>query len=264
MRLVARCFSLAGLVAAIALGAMSAACSSGGSSSSSGSSNSTPTTADYDEVAQSVAPIVADDVHGFYVAQSLALDFISPGVTKNADGTFGETYAGVTYTYTVVCFDASNADTACSSKTSSATVAWTWQWDVSTADFTESGTAAENNGKWTLSGLQGSAPTANLAGLGSYGYEFATKSASTDAQASGTWTIAAQYDVTFDKANIDVTGGTIDYIVAASGFASDSAGEASGSYTIKADVTFSNDTWTLALDGSHTYTVTASGTLAPM
>jgi hypothetical protein len=252
MKIAGRFVSFMGVVAALA----------GGSGCSSGSSNTPPTSADYDDVAQSLGALVATpsgggEVGSFFEAESLARGVTPTGLTLDGQGSYSGVNGGLTYTYSVSCTDASgNTLPQCGPTTNDAVVSVSWSGTATTSDFSAT---VSRSGKWTLSGIQSG--TATFGGSGSFTYS--AQFTSVEASANLSFMATASYqNVTFDETSPRVTGGTIDYTVDASASASDGSASDSGSFTIDAVVTFGAEgSASLTLDGSQTYTVSATGTV---
>jgi hypothetical protein len=207
------------------------------------SNNSTPTSNQYDDVAQSTAAIVATpggggEIGSMSAVATIAIGVSPAGATLNAQGSYSTLNAGVTYSFTVSCTDVQgNALPHCGPTTND----------------------AQASGNWNVTGLQTSAVTFN--GSGSFNYASQFTSVFRNEQASANLSYNGSYDaVVYDQATHLVSGGSVNYTINASGLASSTGGAASGSLTIDAVVTFAaNGSATITLDGSHTYLVTASG-----
>jgi hypothetical protein len=245
------CFGATAVTVA-ALGATG--CSSGGSS--------TPTSNDYDDVAQSTAALVITPGGGGETASVSDVVNIALGVTGNvtvsAQGGFSTVEAGVTYSFVVSCADAAGkALSQCGPTTNTAQASVSWNGDLSIPDFTAT---VARSGTWTVAGLQ--TGTATFNGTGSFNYASQFQSAFRNEMATASLVYDATYDgVVYDEASHLVTGGTIDYTVNASRMASSTSGSSSGSFTIDAVVTFANGGATIVLDGSHAYQVSAAGVI---
>jgi hypothetical protein len=223
------------------------------------SSKPTPTSSDYDNVASSTAALIATpggggEVTSMYEVATVAVGTSPVGVTASAQGSFSSVHAGVTYSFTVTCTDSSGAALPhCGSTTNDAQASVNWSGNLTLPDYTASVT---RTGNWSVTGVQTGVVTFN--GTGSFNYS--SNFASATAQSNATLSYAASYDaVVYNVASQLVTGGSLHYTIDASGLASSSSGEASGSFTIDAQVTFANGVATLTLDGSHTYMVSATG-----
>jgi hypothetical protein len=246
----------------VAVTAVAIVAALGGAGCSSGSGSSTPTSNDYDDVAQSTAAIVATpggggEVTSMYDVATISVGTTPSGATVTASGSFSSVHAGVTYSYTVSCTDAhGNALAQCGPTTNDAQASVSWSGTLSVPDYTAT---VNRTGNWSVTGIQ--TGTATFNGTGSFNYSSHFESAFRDEQASANLTYGATYDaVVYDEATGLVNGGTVDYTINASGMASSTSGSASGTFTIDAVVTFApGGTATIVLDGSHTYTVTASG-----
>jgi hypothetical protein len=234
----------------------------GGTGCSGGSS--TPTSNDYDDVAQSTAALVVTPGGGgggetasISDVASIAVGVTPANVSVSAQGSFSTVQAGLTYSFTLTCADVSgNALPHCGPTTSAAQASVSWNGDLQIPDFSAT---VSRTGDWSVSGIQ--TGTATFNGTGSFDYSSTFQSAFRDEQASADLVYNATYDaVVYSEAAHLVTGGTIQYSIEASRMASSTSGTSSGSFTINAVVTFAADgSATIVLDGSHTYQVTAGG-----
>ena len=224
--------------------------------------SSTPTSNDYDDVAQSTAALVATPGGGGETASisdvaSIAIGATPGNVSVNAQGSFSTVQAGLTYSFTLTCADVSgNALPHCGPTTSAAQASVSWNGDLQIPDFSAT---VSRTGNWSVTGIQ--TGTATFTGTGSFDYSSTFQSAFRDEQASADLVYNATYDsVVFNEAAHLVTGGTVQYAINASRMASSTSGTSSGSFTINAVVTFAADgSATIVLDGSHAYQVTAGG-----
>jgi hypothetical protein len=228
-----------------------------------GGDGSTPTAAQYDFVAQVVAPTIANDFNSQVTIGDLSIGTTPTGVTPGTDaGDFHASGADVgataSVTYEVTCTNATNGNVPCGSTTDTAKVDWSDSWSVTTSDYTVTGTTAENHGTWSVTGLQ--SQTVTFANMGSYGYTVTTTNSSAPVQVNGMWSLTVEKDeATYQKTPLTLESVDIEYMIDASGFAS--AGDASvrEAFMIEAALTYTNKTWTLTLDGSHSYTVSTDG-----
>jgi hypothetical protein len=250
--------SFACVVASAAVVAVgSAGCSSG---------NKQPTSQQYDDVAQSTAAIVASPAGGasgggeigsMANVATLSAGGSTAGVSVTASGSFSGVVGGITYDFTLTCTDSSGAALPhCGSTTNTATASVSWTGDVSVAGYSAS---VNRSGNWTVTGIQSGTATFN--GSGSLTYQAQFTSAFNNTQASTDLSYSGSYDaVTYNETSHVVTGGTIHYTVSGSGQASSNSGQASGSFTVDAVVTFNGSGGaTITLDGTHTYNVTSGG-----
>ncbi len=248
----ARLFAcLVGVAAVTAIG--TEGCSSG---------KSTPTSNDYDDVAQSTAALTVTaagggEIGSMATSASLALGVTPGDVTLNAAGAFGTVTAGVDYTFTVSCTDSSGAALAhCGTTTNNAHADVTWSGDLTLPGFSAN---VARQGDWTLSGVQ--TPTVTFDGTGSFTFASQFASAFRNEQASVNLAYSASYDgVTFAPASHHATGGTIHYTVDATRAASSTSGSSNAAFSVDALVTFNPDgSANLTLDGSHSYSISANG-----
>ncbi len=229
----------------------------------SGSATSAPTASDYDNVAQSTAALMIQaggggEVGSMYESASLAAGVMPGSVTVNASGSFGAAHAGVDYTLTVSCTDASGAALpACGPKTNDAQASVSWSGNLSLPpDLTAT---VSREGNWTLSGVQ----TGTVTFDGSSSFELAAQftSAFSGAKASADLAYSASYEaVTYSALAHHPIGGSIHYTVSGSRDASTANGQSDATFAIDADVAFHPDgSATITLDGSHTYMVSSGG-----
>jgi hypothetical protein len=236
----------------------------GGVGCSSSDSKGTPTSSDYDDVAQSTAAIVATPGGGGEIGSmsdsaTLALGTTPADVTLSASGSYSGVHSGVTYSFTLTCTDAAGLTLPhCGPTTNDAQASVSWSGDLSVPDYTAT---VNRSGSWTLSGVQ--TGTATFSGSGNLTFASQFASAFRDEQASTNLSYSATYDaLTYNETTHLVTGGSVSYTINGAASASSTSGAAGGSFTIDAVLTFaSNGTATLTLDGSHTYAISASGTV---
>jgi hypothetical protein len=228
------------------------------------SGKSTPTSNDYDDVAQSTAALTVQaggggEIGSMSASASLAVGVTPGNVSVNASGTFDELQAGVDYTFTIACTDASGAALShCGPTTNDAQASVGWSGDLTLPGFSAT---VDRQGSWTLTGVQTGTVTFN--GSGSFTFASQFQSAFRNEMATANLTYSGSYDaVTFVTAAKHATGGTAHYTVNASESSSSTSGQSSGSFSIDVLVTFNLDgSATLTLDGSHAYAVSASGTV---
>ncbi len=243
------------LAAATALGSLGC--------SGSGSGTGTATRNDYDNVAQTTAALLIQasgggEVDSMYDSASLAVGITPAGVTADGSASFGDAHAGVDYSLTVSCTDASGAPLpACGPKTSTAQASVSWSGNLTLPpDFT--GTVTRQ-GTWTLSGVK--TTTATFDGSSSFDLSAQFTSVFYGAHASVDLMYTASYNaVTYSTVAHHATGGSIDYSIATSGGASTPRAQGAGTFAMDAHVVFNPDgSATLTLDGSYQYKVLAGG-----
>jgi hypothetical protein len=244
---------LASIAATTAFGA--AACS--------GTASSAPTSADYDNVAQSTAALVIQaggggEVGSMVESANLAVGVMPAGVTANGSGSFGDVHAGLDYEVTISCTDAAGAPlSACGPEANAAQASVSWSGDLSLPpDFTAN---VSRQGNWTLSGLQ--TGTVTFDGTSSFDLGAQFTSVFHGAQASVDLRYSASYDaVAYSISAHHATAGTIRYSITGSREASTANGQRDASFTMDANVAFSTDgSATITLDGSHRYQVLGGG-----
>jgi hypothetical protein len=226
------------------------------------SAKSTPTSNDYDDVAQATAALSVQaggggEIGSMYASANLAVGITPGNVTVDASGSFNELQAGVDYTFTISCTDVSGAVLShCGPTTNDAQASVSWSGDLSLPGFTAT---VNRQGNWTLSGVQLGAATFN--GSGSFTFATQFQSLWRNEQASANLSYASSYNgVTYSTVAQHATGGSIHYTVDASDATSGTNGQSSGSFTIDALLAFNPDgSATLTLDGAHTYSISASG-----
>ena len=225
-------------------------------------SSSTPTSNEYDDVAQSTAALVitasgGGEIGSMYDSASLAVGVTPGDVNVNASGTFGAVTAGVTYTFTVSCTDASGAAMShCGPATNDALASVSWSGDLTLPNFNAT---VSRQGNWSLSGVQ--TGTATFGGSGSFTFASQFESIFRNEQTSTNLDYSASYNaVTYDTAAHHATGGSIDYTINASHAASGTSAQSNASFSIDAVVAFNADgSATITLDGTHAYTLTTGG-----
>ena len=229
------------------------------------SSNSTPTSNDYDDVAQSTAALVATpggggELGSMSASADIAIGTTPINVTVSGSGSFSSVQAGVTYSFDLSCTDAGGASLAhCGPTTNTAKADVSWSGNLTIPSYTASVT---RNGSWTLAGLQ--TGTATFSGNGSFTFNSNFTSTFRNEQASANLDYSATYNaIVYNMAAHHPTSGSAHYTVNASRAASSTSGSSSRSFSIDALVTFAADgSATLTLDGAaHSYHVSASGTV---
>jgi hypothetical protein len=254
MTISSRSLALSAASAVVLAGLSSAGCS--------GASTSTPTSNDYDDVAQSTAALVVTangggEIGSISDSASLALGVTPSDVSLNASGSFGADHAGVTYTFDVTCTDASGAALAhCGPTTNAATASVDWSGNLTLPNLQADVT---RHGNWTITGVQTGTSTFN--GTGDFTFASTFTSAFRNATASTNLTYNATYSsIVYVAASHQVTSGSIHYTVDASRAASSTNGQSNTNLAIDAVVTFgAGGGATITLDGSHSYQVSATG-----
>jgi hypothetical protein len=235
-----------------------------GSLGCSGSGTGTATRSDYDNVAQTTAALLIQvsgggDVGTMYDSANLAVGIMPLGVTANGSASFGDVHAGLDYSLTVSCTDATGAAlSACGPKTNDAQANVVWSGNLTLPDLAAT---VSRQGTWTLSGVQTGTPTFN--GTSSFDLTAQLTSVFSGAHANVDLTYTANYSaVTYSTLAHHATGGSIDYTVVASGAAAGQTAQGAGNFAIQAQVVFNPDgSATLTLDGTYQYKVLAGGVI---
>ena len=196
---------------------------------------STPvTTAQYDDVARSIASSAAGDVSAMLDVVAIAQGNPPAGFAPDDSGAIDGTRGELDYSYLMTCKDAGGrALGACGTTTALANV--TYEWTGSTA----LPAMIVREGQWTADGLQST--TAQLEGDAEFVDDATIDSASYHFDATATYTA-----VTLDLAAQQATSGSIALDLAAS--------TDSSAFSVSADVTIAAGTAAIVLDGAHDYT----------
>lgn len=226
------------------------------------SGNSTPTSSQYDDVAQTTGAIVIQANGGGELgtmaeSASLAVGVTPIGATVNASGVCGSSHAGLDYSLTVTCSDVHGAALAhCGPTTDAAQANVTWDGTLSLPNLSAQ---VNRSGSWTLTGLQSSTATFN--GNGTLHFDAQFQSMFRNAMATANLDYAATYSaITYDTTLHHATGGSAHYTIDGSHAASSTDGTSNGSFAVDAVVTFKADgSATITLDGTHTYQLTTAG-----
>jgi hypothetical protein len=238
------------------------AAASGGLGCSSGSS--TPTSSQYDDVAQSTAAILIQtggggEMGSMSESASIAIGATPSGVTVDASGSLDCVHAGVTYTFQVSCTDVHGAALAhCGPTTNDAQASVAWSGNLSLTGFNA---AVNRSGNWTLTGVQTSTATFN--GTGTFNFNAQFQSAFRNEMVSANLSYSGTYNaITYDTALHHATGGSAHYTIDGSHAASSTGGTSNGSFAVDALVTFAADgSAKLTLDATHQYLLSAGGTV---
>ncbi|HEY6174110.1 MAG TPA: hypothetical protein VIX73_06690 [Kofleriaceae bacterium] len=251
----------------ITLGLSLTACAASPSSTT----TSQPTSADYDDIAQTIATstatasttttsgssLGAGDVIAIRDAVSLARGILPFGFLRDRDGHFRGDHMGIANDFTIACKDKSGADQAtCNSMTDSATVTVMLKGSLETPNFSAS---IDREGMWTITGLQSA--TATLDGSASFSLDTTIKSVFHPGVTSTfMFDNSATYTaITVTTADREITGGSASFEVKAHRTVTGTANgsnDVDKSFDVKADLTFNADhTATLVLDDMHTFTI---------
>jgi hypothetical protein len=243
----------------ITLGLSIAACAS--------SPSTTPaTSADYDDVAQTIASstattnssgndLGAGDVIAIRDAVSLARGILPFGFVRDREGHCHGDRMGIGNDFAITCKDASGAvQTACNQMTDSATVVLKMKGSFETPNASFS---IDREGMWTITGLQ--TATATLNGNSSFSIDTSIKSVS-GVMRTFTFDNTATYKaITVTTADRQITGGGASFEVKAHRTVTgttNGSNDVDKSFDVKAELTFNADhTATLVLDGTHTFTI---------
>lgn len=237
-----------------------AACSGSDDSSASHATND-----DYDDVAQSLGALVATnggggDVGSLSDSADLAVGVAPFGIQVNASGKFGGDRLGVTYDYSLTCKDGQGQTLAqCGPTTDQATVDVNWSGNLGLPNFSA---ALERHGQWQLSGIQSN--TVTFDGNGTFSFDARFQSLR-NVEREYHLSYTAEYGaVLLQRLPRMVKGGSVHYDVTAERKASSKRGESRATFKMDAKLTFDeNGNATLTLDGSHHYSVNATGQVAP-
>lgn len=256
----------------ITLGLSLTACAASPSSST----TTTPaTSADYDDVAQTIASstvtgsggsgsdagsLGAGDAIAIRDAVSLARGSMPLGFLRDHDGDehhFHGDHMGLGNAFTITCKDAAGAvQTACDKTTDSATVELKMTGNLMTPNFTAS---IDREGTWTITGL--TTATATLDGSASFSLDTSIKSIFHMGVTSTLMfdNTAAYKAITVTTADREITGGSASFEVKAHRTVTGTANgsnDVDKSFDVHAELTFNADhTATLVLDGMHTFTI---------
>ncbi|HMJ13204.1 MAG TPA: hypothetical protein VK524_17405 [Polyangiaceae bacterium] len=219
--------------------------------------DSAATEEDYDDVAQSLGVVVSTGNGGGEVvsladSSDLAIGIAPLGITLKAAGEFNGSRAGVAYDYALTCSDERGQRLdACGAQTDTASVNVAWSGNLVLPNFSA---AMERQGTWQLTGLQ--AGTAVFSGNSSFEADAQFQAAWRNIQRKYHLSYTAVYDdVTVQRLPRGIVSGSVHYDVTASRKASSDKGASEATFDVSADLTFSNGSADLTLDGSHHYTV---------
>jgi hypothetical protein len=226
------------------------------------SANTTPTSSEYDDVAQSTAALVTTSGGGGELGSmsdsaSLALGVTPLDVTVNASGTFDGSHAGLSYNFALSCTSANGTALAhCGPTTNDADASVSWSGVLILPDITAN---VLRTGSWTVTGVQ--TGTATFNGTGSFTVTSTFASAFRNESASTSLSYAATYSgITYAMPLHQATAGSAHYTIHSARAGSSTSGSSDADFTIDAVLTFApGGTATLVLDGSHTYSVSATG-----
>lgn len=249
----------------ITLGLSLAACAA--SPSSSTTATTPATSADYEDVAQTIASstatgsgsgLGAGDVIAIGDAVSIAHGVLPLGFLRLADGHIHGTMMGIDSSFMVTCKDAAGmTQTACSrTTTDSATVEIKMTGKFTTPSITA---AIDREGTWTITGLQSA--TATLDGNSSFSLDTTIKSVFHPGVTSTLMfdNTASYKAITIATADRSITGGSASFEVKAHRTVTGTANgsnDVDKSFDVHAELTFNADhTATLVLDGMHTFTI---------
>jgi hypothetical protein len=240
---------------------------------SSTSSTSPATAADYEDTAQTIASstVTGDssglnfgDIIVFRDALGLARGHLPLGFVRGSDGHCRGNHMGVGHDFTIACKDAAgNAQTACDSKTDSATVTVKLTGSLQTPNLSFS---IDREASFTITGLQSA--TATFDGNSSFSLDESLMSVFHQGVTSTLMfdATAAYKAITIATADQMITGGSANFEVkahrtvtgtgAGSGSGSGGGHDIDKSFDVTAVLTFNADqTATLVLDGTHTFKI---------
>jgi hypothetical protein len=192
------------------------------------------TTAQYDDVARSIASSAAGDTAAMLDVIAIAQGDPPPGFAPDDSGAIDGSRGALDYSYLITCKDAGGtAPGACGATSALANV--TYEWSGSNALPAQ----IVREGQWTASGLQSA--TVQIEGDAEFVDDATIDTASYHFDATATYTA-----VTIDLASQQATGGSIALELAASTDAS--------AFSVSADVAIAAGTAGIVLDGTHDYT----------
>ena len=255
----------------ITLGLSITACASSPSSTT-----TTPaTSADYDDVAQTIASstvtgsggtgssgasLGAGDAIALRDAVSLARGVVPFGFLRDRDGDehhFHGDRMGLGNAVTITCKDAAGAvQTACDKTTDSATVELKMTGSLMTPNFSAT---IDREGTWTITGL--TTATATVDGSASFSLDTTIKSIFHQGVTSTLMfdNTATYKAITVTTADREITGGSASFEVKAHRTVTGTANgsnDVDKSFDVHAELTFNADhTATLVLDDMHTFTI---------
>jgi hypothetical protein len=217
-----------------------------------------PTAEDYDDVAASVAAVVADGAGSEVEASSDAVlaaqGSLPSGMTRSGAGQLVGRRGQLDYAFEVTCQDAAGAtQAACEAGvTDTAHLVLDWDGVVDTARWDAD---LSRHGDWTLSGL--TTETATLEGHGTFDVDATFAALHRPVERSFVLAYDADYDaVQLRTADRRPVGGRIRYAIHAERVSSRGARQAERSFDVTAEVTFAPDApAVITLDGVRTYHV---------
>lgn len=225
--------------------------------------NTAPTDEDYDDVAQAVGALVANDSGGevgsMEDASELSRGDTPEGFTASGEGSYEGKRLGLHYEYTLRCFDETGAEqSACDDTTDVANLVVSWGGELTLPRYQGS---IARDGNWTLRDLQ--TDVARFEGQGSFEVHSELQTLS-----GGERSFHLTYDATYDdirysRPDRKFLGGTIRYDVHAERTRERGGRDVEVELDVEAVVTFEGDgTAKLVLDGERTYRVDlAKGTV---
>jgi hypothetical protein len=224
----------------------------------SSTSSDKATEADYDDIAQSLSSVVATngsggDLISLQDSVSIALGAPSLGITVNAAGDFIGTRLGLNYDYKASCSDASGAaQTHCDATTDAAAVDVNWSGKLELPNLTAS---VQREGTWKLSKIQSG--TVALDGSGDFDVDLEFQSLFRDVTRDYHLSYSADYqDVQLQLLPLQVTNGSIKYVIDAERKASGVRHESDANFHVEGTLQFAADgSATLTLDGMFRYAI---------
>ena len=198
----------------------------------------TVTTAEYDDVARSVANSAAGDTAAMLDVIAIAQGNPPAGFAPDDSGAIDGSRGALDFSYLVTCKDAGgSALAACGADAATANVTYDW---AGTIDLPATIT---REGQWTVTGLQGA--TATIEGDAEYVDDATIDDTSYHFDATATYTAVA-----IDAATQLATNGAIALDIAAT--QSSTTGDTA--FSLTADVTLAAGSAAIVLDGTHDYT----------
>lgn len=222
------------------------------------SSSDTPTTDDYDDVAQALTAVTVSENEGGDTGAMADAASIAHGdgkLTLNVDATgkFSGNHLGLNYNYTAKCSDAAGAaQEACDRTSDKADIAVNWSGDLKLPRLTAT---VMREGNWQLSGLQSEQVT--FAGDSDFALDAQMQSLFRSVTRTYKVSYTANYNsVVFDRDAHAFKSGTVTYTIDAERTATGTRRDSEAKFNIDGELTFNGDgTAKLTLDRNASYNV---------
>ncbi len=224
--------------------ALSACGDDGGSDGGETTTYDMPVQEDYDDMAVAVGSLVSGgqsgEVRSMEDSVMLALGSTPFGLDLRGELVLGDR-AGLSYSYTLECSDASGAEMACGGDAARAYVTLDWEGEVNLPRYQAS---VDRSGWWALTELQTETP--RFDGEGRFVVQTSFSSMSGSNQRSFFLDYAARYDdIVWDREAKRPTQGSIHYSVIAereaSGTRAEARGEVDARFKVQASVVFTSE-----------------------